>query len=606
MADWESAERVQKNEAGEYRALIGGEWIPVAKAQKNESGQFRIMRTESQTETKPFIPSGERGGGGVANITLPESIMGHPLMQLAVASGEPVLGAYQLLQKTGAFKGLPELDIKQIQEMQKKGGELYGGEVVNLPARVTGSVLSPVYMRLAQALPATQTIMQGVGQGAGIGALAGALTPTKDEDFWSSKGMQTGLSALFSGAASGGTGLLGAAYKKFIEPIVNRDLAAGRVYNEAAGAKAPQVINALRNPQQIVPGSVPTAGQAATDTGATKFAALQKQAEAVLPDEYLAREQAQNAARLGALKQLGSSDIPVLEAARTNEALFNYGRAYAQQIRADPQLAVMAKNPYFKDALGDATKLAAAKGVDPKQDLTQFLQLVKESLDKQLMKHGSDALGREERKVVRDLKNALVNWIGNKNPLYDVARQRFRSQSEPINQAQVGQYLEEKLVPAISDEAKQRAGIFAEAVRNAPQTIKKATGQTVSDELKNILNPAQLGLVNSVKKDLERSALFEMQAQKGMKAAPDLSHSVEGKLPSILERQVVVANTILGRLEKAINKDLAAKIAVQMLDDLPGVATKMENAAQTQARRALLERIILGGGAEATISEAQR
>jgi hypothetical protein len=46
MAGWESADRVQKNDSGEYRALINGEWIPVDRAQKNESGEYRIMRGE--------------------------------------------------------------------------------------------------------------------------------------------------------------------------------------------------------------------------------------------------------------------------------------------------------------------------------------------------------------------------------------------------------------------------------------------------------------------------------------------------------------------------------------------------------------------------------
>ncbi len=50
MENWESAEKVQKNESGEYRAMIGGEWIPVEKAQKNEKGQYRIMRFEQPTE----------------------------------------------------------------------------------------------------------------------------------------------------------------------------------------------------------------------------------------------------------------------------------------------------------------------------------------------------------------------------------------------------------------------------------------------------------------------------------------------------------------------------------------------------------------------------
>jgi hypothetical protein len=41
---WEPAEKVQKNDAGEFRALINGEWVPVQKAQKSESGEYRIER----------------------------------------------------------------------------------------------------------------------------------------------------------------------------------------------------------------------------------------------------------------------------------------------------------------------------------------------------------------------------------------------------------------------------------------------------------------------------------------------------------------------------------------------------------------------------------
>ena len=40
---WQSAERVQKNAQGQYRAMIGGEWVPVARAQKNAQGQYRVM-----------------------------------------------------------------------------------------------------------------------------------------------------------------------------------------------------------------------------------------------------------------------------------------------------------------------------------------------------------------------------------------------------------------------------------------------------------------------------------------------------------------------------------------------------------------------------------
>lgn len=50
MSDWETAERVQTNDAGEKRALIGGAWTPITRAQKNNEGQYRIMREQSVPE----------------------------------------------------------------------------------------------------------------------------------------------------------------------------------------------------------------------------------------------------------------------------------------------------------------------------------------------------------------------------------------------------------------------------------------------------------------------------------------------------------------------------------------------------------------------------
>lgn len=52
---WESAERVQKNDQGQYRALIGGEWVPVARAQKNAAGQYRVERVAAAPAPAPAV-----------------------------------------------------------------------------------------------------------------------------------------------------------------------------------------------------------------------------------------------------------------------------------------------------------------------------------------------------------------------------------------------------------------------------------------------------------------------------------------------------------------------------------------------------------------------
>ena len=58
---WESAEKVQKNDAGQFRAFIGGDWVPVEKAQKNEAGQYRVMRAASVPQDD-FSPTNGMSG----------------------------------------------------------------------------------------------------------------------------------------------------------------------------------------------------------------------------------------------------------------------------------------------------------------------------------------------------------------------------------------------------------------------------------------------------------------------------------------------------------------------------------------------------------------
>lgn len=40
---WQIVEKVQKNEQGQYRALVKGEWMPAIKAQKNDAGEYRAI-----------------------------------------------------------------------------------------------------------------------------------------------------------------------------------------------------------------------------------------------------------------------------------------------------------------------------------------------------------------------------------------------------------------------------------------------------------------------------------------------------------------------------------------------------------------------------------
>ena len=513
------------------------------------------------------------------------------------------VGAVQLAANA---VGLGDSVNARISEISKRTEALRGPDAGFDFARLAGNISNPVLFGAARAIPAAGSYMGRVGQGVGAGAGAGLTAPvTTDGDFATEKAIQAGSGAALGGALPAAAPLVvapaKAAYHGLIEPWMNPAAIKGRAFLEAAGDKADEIIALLRGNKQIVPGSAPTAGEAATEAGRAEFAALQRSASNVAPSDYLARADAQNAARLAAVRSVGQTPeaLAAAESARSAAAKINYGEAYKQAVKADPKLIALSDNPYFKDALPDALKLAEANGINPKSGLTQFLHYVKISLDKQLRRTGDAALDNTEKAAVSRLQKELVGWMGGKNKPYEDARAAFAEASRPINQMQVGQYLEGKLAPALSDEAKQKAAAYSQALRDAPGTIKRATGSPRFDELTQALTPEQVAVVNSVRDDLARGARFDVMAQRGSKSGPNaielasqsMEREVGGKVPNILHRGAMLANAIITRLEGKIDKKLASEMAAEMLNP-PTVAESMVAARAREAKNAALSRYI--------------
>ena len=410
--------------------------------------------------------------------------------------------------------------------------------------KILAKSAGPVMGRIGDVLaskPIPQAIAAATGAGTG-GALreGGASYPTQ----------LTGniLGSLVAMPVASKIGKVG--YHALIEPWANPAAIKGRAYLEAAGDKTDEIGSLLRQNKQIVPGSLPNVGEAAVPAGRAEFAALQRSASNVLPSKYIKLSDAQNAARIAQLQTVGKTpvELKAAEAARTTAANVNYGKAYDNihnsLIQADDEFAAIAKNPFFGRAAKEISDLAGAKNVTLESNPTKYLHYVKTGLDKLLGKTGDTALDATEKKAVMDVKEQLVTWLGTKNKAYESARVEFAKASKPINQMEIGQFLEKKLVPALSEEAKQKSAAFAGALSDAPGTIKRATGGPRFEELTKILTPEQMAAVNSVKDDLARGARFDVLATKGAKAAPNAmdlaSASMEreagGKIPNLLHR----------------------------------------------------------------------
>ena len=382
-------------------------------------------------------------------------------------------------------------------------------------------------------------------------------------------------------------------------PVAVRNFAAPKstALLQTAEGRGPELVQKLRSPDiELVPGSKPTAAEVASDLTRTQFSALGESARKVEPTLYYQRDLANEAARLSAVQSVGKTpaDIAKAETARTAATTPLYKAAEAQVFRADPKLMKLAEDPYIKLALPDAMRLSNSQGVSFANNPTRYIHNVKISLDKMLTKTGETALARGERAQVTAVKNQLVDWLETKAPDYKAARTTFADMSKPINQMQVGQYLEGKLATPL--DVGERANVFAGALKDAPGTIKRATtNEARFKALTDILTSAQVKIVNSIRDDLARAAKTKRQAKLGAEAAPkatDLASTAQRALqaPNMLNTAVMIAQNIMSRLRGKIDSNLAIQLALEMLDP-KAAANALEKAMRGEALATKIGRV---------------
>lgn len=369
---------------------------------------------------------------------------------------------------------------------------------------------------------------------------------------------------------------------------------AARLANQLAGDKRGEILDLLKSQTEGPLGERLTAGQAAAPAGRAEFSGLERVVAPNQASNFDAIQQAQNEARANAIRSFGK-DKPTLDAAieiRGINAAKNYGDAYAQPTKFDPTLAQLMANPFVKDELPAALKLAEANGITPKDDLTQFLHYVKIGLDKQLSKTGNDALTSTQQKSVQDAKTQLLDWLASPrgNPKYELARKVFAEESQPINQMQVGQFLADKLTAPIAEQGagvSQRGALYAQALRDAPGTLKRSTGMPRYETLDQVLTPEQVATTSKVGASLARAMENERLGGLGAKKAQETMSAIEPPLPSagMLSPVYSVLRAITNRIHGSVTSKVTETLAKAMQDP-KAMAALMESATPAE-RKAL-------------------
>lgn len=473
--------------------------------------------------------------------------------------------------------GLPSPDtpIERVsgdvaRSMAAGGGFVKGAELAT-PA-VSG-VTKAVMQQLAASQPAQIVAAGSAGAGSGLAREAGGNELTQ---------IAAGLAGAVAPAGVGSAINAARSAKDVVYPSV------GSLGRRAAGDRADDVIAAMLQNRSNVPGVKLTAGEAAVPANSAEFSAFQKAAANENASKYfgplgIKGQQAQ--ARIDAVRSFGKTtpELDSAVAARSVTSAKNYGDAFQQQINADPALAKMFQNPYVKDVLPEALKLAQANGISPKSNLTEFLHFVKLGLDAKLQSANNanlPAISSAAKSTIQDAKENLVSWMGTKNPLYDVARASHTAESIPITQMRVGQELERALVaPATGAE---RAASFGTKVRQAENTISKGSGKP---QIEALTDP-QRKVVSAIEEDFLRNQQFKDLAMAGKKG-------MEERIGAPVVPPTGMFQPFISAARSWVNKGLgtgheqALKRAAEVMDNPQEMARQMQ--AATPAQRKILE-----------------
>ena len=362
-----------------------------------------------------------------------------------------------------------------------------------------------------------------------------------------------------------------------------------KFYMDIAEGRGPELVAAARRPEaEIIPGVRPTFAQATADVGLPRIAAVGEQAEKIRPTEEIARKDVQEAGRVSELKKIEQTPAArkAAEKARrqVSEPLYLRAEKAGDVVDLTPTLTYIEK--LVKENPGNPELLSALQTIgrgltDEYGNARVNAKEVSSALD-----GIKRALVKEDNLFIKDKLVTVKDQLTKAIPAMKQAQTAFRKGSKPINEMDVGKYLREKLETALP-EGTQRAGAFAEAVRSAPQTIKRAlSGQPRYKELTEVLSPTQKARVDAVLMDLSRDARVKELAALGREAAPVLKEPA-GKFsaPPVFKVIVTIASDIVRRLEGKVNKKLAMDIALEFLD-ADRAAAALETAMARSGRRA--------------------
>ncbi len=513
----------------------------------------------------------------------------------------PVIAAAQLVGGEGVRSKLAELEASKQRGMKAAGTEGTDFEGM-LGAVIPGLGIASA---VGKVLPTAASVLGRAGVGLAQGAAASAAQPSSGvtaEEYFPQKAAQVGLGAAVGGAVPLVGDALRGVYGK-VKDAIAPFTESGRqgilrqtqvdLIGDNPTAKE-KILNALMGAKQLVPGSRPTVGEVLSDIPeATGLAAHQKMVSTLpsVSPQFMARQAEQEGARGAALEGIAGTPESMQRAVqgRAQEAAQKYGAAFSQTVQPDEALAGLLARPSMTTAVSRAKDLAAEEGGTFTLTSVQGLHYMKRAMDDLTRNPDRFGLGADQARSIGKTKDAFVQWIGEKAPAYTEARIAYQAASKPIDRMEVGTVLKDALHSPLG--TSERSGVLAQAIRNAPQTLKKATGEPRYSDLAQVLNPEEVASVGNVLQDLSRKDAFTRLARgTKMNGGDAVPGKVGLELPSLLSRPAMIANFVMKHVAKNSEGEIAKQAAAQYLD--PALLAESLKQASAPQRKAIADAIM--------------
>jgi len=178
-------------------------------------------------------------------------------------------------------------------------------------------------------------------------------------------------------------------------------------------------------------------------------------------------------------------------------------------------------------------------------------------------KYASGGIPEQAAKAAGNVKNFIDAALNKSSDgLWTKYLDSYSNYSNKLNRMEIGDFLANKLQTGLD---KERAGVFATAVENAANTIKKSTGIPRYEKLSQVLTEKEVGTVNSVLADLMRKSKADELASKVSKLEPGLPN-VAAETPDVMIRAVTLAKGLMRHLQQGNQKEFNSKLAEMMMD----------------------------------------